>query len=182
MKLILVAAEDVRIATRISEVAAEENDPAELERRRKRILNVRLDLIQGQQCVRDFFLCLQENYTNWPDVFSCFGFRITHTTTCCACNNTNSYETTQMYIELDVPPDSCELSRSIDEYLNTSSLVTLRCESICQRNVQKEKTSILTRTNETQFVLVILSRAVATVDGYQFNSNRTISANDVYIR
>ena len=87
-----------------------------------------------------------------------------------------------MYIELDVPPDSCELSKSIDDYLNTSSLVGLRCESQCQRIVQKEKASILTRNDEINFLLVILSRAVATVDGYQFNSNRTISTNDVFIR
>ena len=51
VKHILVAAEDMRIATRISEVAAEENDPVELERRRKAILGLRLDLLQGQQCV-----------------------------------------------------------------------------------------------------------------------------------
>ena len=87
-----------------------------------------------------------------------------------------------MYIEVDVPPDSCELSKSIDDYLNTSSLVDLRCDSICQRMVQKEKTSILTSNDEMNFLLVILSRAVATMDGYQFNSNRTLSTNDVYIR
>ena len=182
VKHILVAAEDVRIATRISEVVAEENDPAELERRRKAILKVRLDLVQGQQCVRDFFLCLEENVENWPDVFSCFGFRLTHSTTCCSCNQTQSFETTQMHIELDVPPDSCELSQSIDDYLNTSSLVGLRCESKCQRIVQKEKTAILTSNEETNFLLVILSRAVETVNGYQFNRNRTISTNDVFIR
>ena len=142
VKHILVAAEDVTIAARISEVAAEENDPAEHERRRNAILNVRLDLIQGQQCVRDFFLCLQENLTNWPDVFSCFAFRIAHSTTCFGCNHTHVYETTQMYIEVDVPPDSCELSKSIDDYLNTSSLVDMRCDSICQRMVQKEKNKL----------------------------------------
>ena len=89
-----------------------------------------------------------------------------------------------MYGQLgwDVPPDSCELSQSIDDYLNTSSLVDLRCESKCQRIVQKEKTSILTSNEETNFLLVILSRAVETVDGYRFNQNRTISTNDVFIR
>ena len=87
-----------------------------------------------------------------------------------------------MYIELDVPPDSCELSKSIDDYLNTSSLVGMRCESTCQRIVQKEKSSILTSNEEANFVLVLLSRAVGTVGGYQFNRNRTISTNDVHIR
>ena len=87
-----------------------------------------------------------------------------------------------MHVELDVPPDSCNLSDSVDDYLNTSSLVEMRCESRCQTIGQKEKSTILTSHNETDFLLVLLSRAVETVDGYQFNRNRTISTIDVYIR
>ena len=143
---------------------------------------MRLNLISGQQCVRDFFLCLNENASSWPDIFSCFGFQLTHSTSCCACNHTNKHETTQMYIELEVPGDNCKLSDSIDDYLNTSSLVGMFCESKCQKIVEKEKTSIISSTAETEFLLVILSRAVQTRDGFQFNSNRTISTDDIYIR
>ena len=123
VKHILVASEDIRIATKISQLDVEVDDPVEYERRIQAINKVRLNLISGQQCVRDFFICLKENVQSWPDVFSCFGFKVTHSTNCCACNQTNQHETLQMYIELDVPPDGCELTNSIDDYLNTSSLV-----------------------------------------------------------
>ena len=161
----------------------EVNDPVEYARRVKAINKVRLNLISGQQCVRDFFICLNENVTSWPDVYSYFGFQVTHSTTCCACNQTNEHETTQMYVELDVPPDGCELTKSIDDYLNTSSLVGMVCEDQCnKRFVQKEKSSILTNTAETEFILVILSRVTQAMDGYHLNTNRTIATQDVCIR
>ena len=182
VKHILVASEDTRIATLLSELVVEVNNPDEYDRRVKAINETRLDLISGQQCVRDFFICLKENVESWPDVFSCFGFQLTHTTNCIACNHTNQHETTQMCIELDVPPDNHELTQSIDDFLNTSSLVGMVCENQCQRFVQKEKSSILTSTAETEFLLVILNRVTETMDGYHLNPNRTISTQDVYIR
>ena len=57
VKLILVTSEDTRIATRLSELATEIDDPLQLELRTDDIQCLRLDLISGQQCVRDFFLC-----------------------------------------------------------------------------------------------------------------------------
>ena len=98
------------------------------------------------------------------------------------CNQANQHETLQMYIELDVPPDGCELTNSIDDYLNTSSLVGMVCEDQCKRFVQKEKSSILTSTAETEFILVILSRVTQAMDGFHLNTNRTIATQDVYIR
>ena len=87
-----------------------------------------------------------------------------------------------MYIELDVPPDNCELTKSIDDSLNTSSLVGMVCEDQCQRLVEKEKSSILTNAEEAEFILVILNRFTQTMDGFALNPNRTISTQDVYIR
>ena len=86
IKHILVTAEDTRIATRISELSVEIHHPDEIELRTQNIEDLRLNLISGQQCVRDFFLCLNENMMNWPDVFSAFAFKISHSTECCSCN------------------------------------------------------------------------------------------------
>ena len=182
VKQILVTTEDTRVATRISELASEIDNPYELEHRTQNLEDLRLDLISGQQCVRDFFLCLNENFLSWPDVYSTFGFKITHSTSCCSCNNVNQSETTQMYIELQVPPDNSNLNDHIEDYLNTSSQVAVYCENGCQSLVQAEKRSTLTRTSETEFLIVILTRAVETMDGFHLNKNKVTPTNDVFIR
>ena len=93
VKHIIVAAEDTRIATRLSELEEEYYDPLQLEHRIQDVENLRLNLISGQQCVQDFFLCLNENLLSWPDVFSNFGFNITHSTVCCSCKHVSQSET-----------------------------------------------------------------------------------------
>ena len=51
-----------------------------------------LNLANGQQCVRDMFVCLTENLDYWPDVFSFFCVQINEETQCgnSACNHINS--------------------------------------------------------------------------------------------
>ena len=128
-KNIIVTAEDTRIATRLSEMPTEVLDPIQLNNRRNAIEGMRLDLISGQQCVRDFFLCINENVLNWPDVYSNFGFKMTHSTRCCSCMNVNQSETTQIYVEIPVPPNNSNLNECIEDYFNTSSLEGLNCLS-----------------------------------------------------
>ena len=139
IKNIVVTAEDTRIATRLSELTAESDDQDQLATQSRAIENLRLNLISGQQCVRDFFLCLEENLLNWPDVYSCFGFKLTHSTKCCSCSHGNQSQTTQMYVEIQVPHDNSNLNDKVEEYLNTSSLVGLYCENFCEKFVQVEK-------------------------------------------
>ena len=182
IKDIIVTAEDTRIATRISELTMEIDDHIEHENRSRAIQNLRLDLRGGQQCVRDFFICMNENVINWPDVYSCFGFNITHSTTCVSCKHVNQSQTTQMYLEIPVPPDESSLNDYVEEYFNTSSLVGLNCENVCQSFVQVEKSSKLTQSAETEFFTVILTRAIETTDGFELVKNRTMATDDVYVR
>ena len=179
VKFILVTSEDTRIATRLSELATEINDSIQLEQRTQDVESLRLNLLTGQQCVRDFFLCLNENVMNWPDVFSSFGFKITHSTKCCSCRNVNQSETTQMYVELQVPPDGSDLKTHLEEFFNASSLVGRFCENGCKKFVQAKQTSSITRTAETDFFIVILTGAIETDDGYQLNSNKVTATKDV---
>ena len=62
IKNIIVTSEDKIIATRLSEITSEIYDPVQLENQTRAVKSLRLDLLSGQQCVRDFFLCLQENF------------------------------------------------------------------------------------------------------------------------
>jgi hypothetical protein len=182
IKHILVTTEDTRIATRISEMVLEVDGPYELEHRTQKNENMRLNLLNGQQCVRDFFLCLNENFVSWPDLFLRFGFKITHSTKCCTCSQVNQSETTQMYLELQVPPDCSNLNEYIENYLNSSSAVGAYCENQCKKLVQSEKRSTLTTAGETEFIIVILTRAIETLDGFQLNRNRIKATDDVFIR
>ena len=182
IKNIVVTAEDTRIATRLSELAADIDDQDQLATQSRAIENLRLNLISGQQCVRDFFLCLEENLINWPDVYACFGFKLTHSTICCSCNHGNQSQTTQMYVEIPVPQDNSNLNDKVEEQLNTSTLVGLHCENLCEKFVQAEKSSKLTSVADTEFLIVVLTRGVETIDGFQMNRNRTVPTNDVLIR
>ena len=119
---------------------------------------------------------------SWPDVCSIFYFKITHSTTCCNCNHVNESETTQMYLEMPVPPDNTNLNDYVEEHLNTSSLVGVFCEDGCQKFVQTEKRSTLTLANDSEFLIVILTLAIETLDGFKLVDNRTIPTNDVFIR
>ena len=65
-KDINVTAEDVRIATRLSELSYAILDKKLLTAQSRQIANLRLDLGNGQQCVRDFFICLNENLISLP--------------------------------------------------------------------------------------------------------------------
>ena len=142
---------------------------------------MRLDFYSGQQCVKDFFLCLSEKTLSWPDVCSSFNFKITHSNECLACNHLHTYETTELCIEIPVPPDNSNLNEYVEEYFNISNLVGLRCEA-CQQFVQKEQKSQLTDECEAEFIIVILDRGILTMDGYKLIKNITNPANNVFIR
>ena len=182
IKNIIVTAEDTRIATRLSELATEAIDQSQLRNRISAIEEMRLNLISGQQCVRDFFLCINENVLCWPDVYSCFGFKITHSTKCCSCNNVNQSETTQIYVEIPIPPYNSSLNDYFEEYFNTSSLEGLNCDNDCQSFVQVEKRSQLSSCGDTNFFIVILTRAIQTLNGFKLVKNKTLPTNDVFIR
>ena len=182
VKDIIVTSEDTRIATRLSELSVELTDQTELENRSRAIKSFRFDLASGQQCVRDFFLCLQANVLSWPDVCSSLYFNITHSTTCLSCNHVQSSETTQMFVEMPVPQDDTSLDSHVSDHFNCSSLVGVFCEDGCQQLVQVEKSSKLTVARDSEFLTVILTRAVETLDGFTLVKNEVISTNDVFIR
>ena len=181
IKNTLVTTEDTRIALRLSELELEINDENELRHQVELVEKSRLDLLSGQQCVKDFFICFQTNTLSWPDVSSILNFNVTESTECCACNSFTSSETSQLYVEIEVPPDNSHLNESVEEFFNISELFAMNCEN-CKNLVQKDKRLTLTSASEAEFITVILRRAVETLDGYEFNKQRTIPTDDVFIR
>ena len=64
IKNILSEAEDTRVALKISDYQALINDNELLKRRIDGVRDTYFDLQQGQQCIRDLFICLHENCIN----------------------------------------------------------------------------------------------------------------------
>ena len=182
VKDILVTCEDTRIAIRLSELAMEISDEDQLREQSKMVQELRLDLRRGQQCVRDFFVCLNENLTNWDDVYSNVCFKIRNSTSCSSCRNVSYSETTQLYVEMQVPPDNSDLSHHVEAMFNHHTRVAYHCEEGCQDFTEGEKRSTLFSIDDSPYLLVILSRALLTEYGYQLVGNKVHSTNDILIR
>ena len=87
-----------------------------------------------------------------------------------------------MYAEIPVPPDDSNLNDFVEEFFNTSTLVGRSCDDGCQGFEQAETRSKLTSAAEPEFFIVILTRAVQTMDGFEFVKNKTSATSDVFIR
>ena len=133
LKDIIVSTEDTRVASRLSRLLATNNDANIIAEHSRIIEESRFDLRSGQQCVREFFLCLNENILDWPDVASMFSFSLTHLSQCASCGHENSSETTQLYIEMQVPPDGTALKMQVEDYLNEGSCLFYFCSEGCNK-------------------------------------------------
>ena len=182
VKNIIVTSEDTNIALRLSELTEEISNPVELEHQSNIIKNFRLNLLTGQQCVRDFFICLNKNNICWPDICSIFNFSTTRTSTCLGCNKVFRVETNQMYLELDVPQDNSNLKDLIEEHFNMSFLTGQICDDGCKKLNEVEKSFKMTLIDEAEFFIIILTRAVQTLDGFKLNQNKITATDNVFIR
>ena len=88
---------------RLSELQSEIFHPDELERQSRLVQSFRLDLSRGQQCVRDFFVALNQNMINLLDVYNLFVFEMVSSTTCTRCKKRSQSESLHFYGEMDVP-------------------------------------------------------------------------------
>ena len=48
-------------------------------------------------------------------------------------------ETTQMYVDMHAPPGHSRLNNYVEDHLNTSTQVGVRCENSCKTFLQAEK-------------------------------------------
>ena len=80
-----------------------------------------------------------------------------------------------------MPPENEILADYVEQFFNMSELVGLYCDA-CQNFVQAEKRSTLTQANKAEFLIIILSRAVTTLDGYKLVDHKILPTNDLLIR
>ena len=100
---------------------------------------------------------------------------------CCACNNLTIYETTELYLEIEVPPDNSKLNEYVEEVFNIGELEGIYCEA-CHSFAQKEKRSKLAMGSESEFIIVILRRGIETLDGFELIKHSSSPTDNVFIR
>lgn len=181
IKDILLAAEEKRIACRLSDIGYEIIEEKLKRKKQDNVRSIRYDLGSGQQCVRDFFLCLNENLEHWPDVFSSFSLSLKHSVSCSLCHYKSAYETNSLYIEMPVPPNDSSLKIYLEKLLNDSTELDAHCENCKRKRIMSSRTEI-SSCDDVKFFIVILSRGTQTAEGYKFSENSVSIIEDILIR
>ena len=122
------------------------------------------------------------NSDSWPEVCNLFEFKVKQSITCLKCYHTNHVESSQMYIELQVPPDMSILNKSLEEFLNQSELVTKKCVETCKVEVQAKKRTQLMSGRDVNFLTVVMTRSIWSNAEFKVIQNRIIAVNELFVR
>ena len=182
IKNIIIFAEDMRIAKRKSEITDKIKDKNILSNMLRNIDQTYLNLKSGQQCVRDFFICLKENMEDWMDIYNMFNFTAINLSICMACGYRSTSEQPQIYLEVDVPPDGSNLNEYVEKNLNDGIMVEYRCEDGCNAQFRAEKRTLLKSVEDTQFLIVMLRRSIVSEFGLELLPNNVYPEGAINIR
>ena len=160
IKNTMIFAEDMRIAQKKSELTDKIKDKKILKRMLENVEQTYLNLRTGQQCVRDFFICIKENMDNWIDVYKMFDFTTVNLSICMKCGHRSESEQSQIYLEMDVPPEGSNLNEHVEQALNDGTRVEYRCEDGCNTKFQADKRTVLKSNRDVQFIIVMLRRTI----------------------
>ena len=182
VKNILVSAEDTRIAVRESEIMHIGLEKHEVERQIRNLHELYLNLKNGQQCVRDFFVCLRENLETWYDVYDFFSMNMINSTTCIKCGKASELETNHLYIEIDVPPIDMTLNQYVEEIMNGFIKVDYNCKDGCKMAEGAENRMVMKSCQETELFIVILRRVIQDIEGVKIVNRSTETTHRINIR
>lgn len=164
-------------------VVSEEN-----RRRERNPTALYLDLENGQQCVRDFWIALTENRDSWPDIYELIHFKMVEQTICTnpRCLNTSTSNIySQLYLEMEIPPPGSNFSYLIEQELNNSFTVDYHCERPnggCGKRLKANHRTTIDTLVDKHFLIVVLSRVTFGPDGQpQLNSDRVNVTDEVNI-
>ena len=154
----------------------------ELNRQLKCVDDLHLNLGTGQQCFRDFFLCLKENLESWIDVYQLFCVNINFSTTCLNCNKKSESEQNQLYVEIDVPPNGSNLNEYVEKTLNGYDEVDYDCQDGCNVKSEAANRSMIKSCQDTEFLIVILRRVILGEAGPMIVQNSVNSTYNICIK
>ena len=140
IRKVLSDADNLRIENQKDFYRQSIEDQRELRRRLRNVEDLRLNLGNGQQCVRDFFVCLTENKESWLDVYMFLNYNVQDSRKCRTCGNVGRNEIREeIYTEISCPPDGSELSEAVEDYFNHGEIVEYNCDQGCGTRGMAEK-------------------------------------------
>ena len=173
VKNILVTTEDTRIALRLSELSDDDDQEP--------ILKSRLNLLRGQQCARDFFVCLKQNEENWSDVCSLLNFELTSSTTCGYCKNISQSSDDFLFQEVPAPLDGSDLVLLLRNAFCDGTQVEYHCAQCHQHSMSINRVNI-TDMSQTQFITLLVKRVFEEDNSYEFIHNEFNAQGIVVLR
>ena len=87
----------------------------------------------------------------------------------------------EMFLELAVPLNGADLRKCVEDTLNEESFINADCHK-CQQEVQKTMRKEIVDCDDAQFIIVILSRGIQSLNGYQFIKKQCTATNPISIR
>ena len=118
----------------------------------------------GQQDAKEFFMCLDENQSVWPDLFEFLKIGTISETECTSCGNVSRQENCyniSCFIRLDCPGEDTTLKSYIEEKMNGFELrENWRDESGCNSVTTGKNKTKITDMSGTNYVVVIVKRLI----------------------
>ena len=135
----------------------------------------------GQQDSKDFFLCLDENKNDWPDVFNFLKVSTITSTTCGSCGYVSQQEradTDKTCIMLSCPASNVNFKMFLEENMNSVEKVEgwrdqIGCGQITTGHVRTRICNILNK----RYLIIILGRLIRMGDELEI-INTEVKVND----
>ena len=89
-----------------------------------------------------------------------FDFTTVNLSICMKCGHRSESEQSQIYLEIDVPPEGSNLNEHVEQALNDGTRVEYRCKDGCNTKFQADKRTVLKSSKNVQFIIVMLRRSI----------------------
>ena len=83
---------------------------------------------------------------------------------------------------MEVPPDGSCLGSFVEKYLNEPTTVQYHCEDSCNSNLEAENRNMIKAIQDTNFIIILLRRTIATEHGYEIVENKIKGTDNIRIR
>ena len=138
---------------------------------------------RGQQDCKDFFICIEENRSYWPDVYGLLEFSLKYSTLCTSCQQVSESAdsaTTQSILILQCPLDDVILSEYVFESLSMPITVNeWRHENGCNMVTNGLNFKKLANVQAMRYLVVVVERLTLIDDQLTISPTRITPIGNV---